>query len=89
MDGARKGTSRVTKTASILCDGGCLSLRLPTVRAVLEALRAEDALDAFVVCTPCAEARGIRQEDRAPWATSGGADDLARQAAGHDTTMMF
>ncbi len=62
---------------------------LPTVQAVLDELRAEDALDEFVVCTPCAEARGIQQEDLAPWATFGGAGDLARQAAEHDTTMTF
>lgn len=62
---------------------------LPTVQAVLDELRAEDALDEFVVCKPCAEARGIDEADLAPWATFGGAEDLARQAAEHDTTMTF
>jgi len=60
---------------------------LPTVQAVLDELRMEGALDEFVVCKPCAEARGIRQADLAPWAAFGGANDLARQAAEHDTTM--
>lgn len=62
---------------------------LPTVRAVLDALRENDALDEFVVCKPCAEARGIAEGDLAPWATFGGAGDLARQADEHDTTMTF
>jgi hypothetical protein len=38
---------------------------------------------------PCAEVRGITEADLAPWATFGGAGDLARQAAAHDTTMTF
>lgn len=62
---------------------------LPTVQAVLDELRANGALDEFVVCKPCAEARGITEDDLAPWATFGGAGDLARQAAEHDTTMTF
>lgn len=62
---------------------------LPTVRAVLDELRAADALEEFVVCKPCAQVRGIQEADLAPWATFGGADDLARQAAEHDTTMTF
>jgi predicted peroxiredoxin len=62
---------------------------LPTVQAVLDELRAEGALDEFVVCEPCAKARGITEADLAPWATFGGADDLARQAAAHDTTLTF
>jgi predicted peroxiredoxin len=62
---------------------------LPTVQAVLDELRAGDALDEFIVCQPCAEARGIAEADLAPWATFGGAGDLARQAEAHDTTMTF
>jgi predicted peroxiredoxin len=62
---------------------------LPTVQEVLEALRDNGALEEFIVCTPCAEARGITEADLAPWATFGGADDLARQADAHDTTMTF
>jgi predicted peroxiredoxin len=62
---------------------------LPTVQAVLDALRENDALEEFVVCEPCAEARGITAADLAPWATFGGAPDLARQADAHDTTMTF
>ena len=62
---------------------------LPTVQEVLETLRAEAVLDEFVVCRPCAEARGITEADLAPWATFGGAGDLARQAAEHDTSLTF
>lgn len=62
---------------------------LPTVQAVLDTLREQDALDEFVVCQPCAEARGITEADLAPWATFGGAADLARQAAEHDTSLTF
>jgi len=62
---------------------------LPTVQSVLNELHDQDALDEFVVCKPCAEARGIEQTDLAPWATFGGAGDLARQAAAHETTMTF
>ena len=59
------------------------------VQAVLTELRDGDALDEFVVCMTCAEGRGITEADLAPWATFGGAGDLARQAAAHDTTMTF
>ncbi len=38
---------------------------LPTVQAVLDALLDNDALDEFVVCKPCAEARGITEADLA------------------------
>jgi len=62
---------------------------LPTVQEVVDALRANGALEEFVVCKPCAEVRGITEADLAPWATFGGADDLARQADAHDTTMTF
>jgi predicted peroxiredoxin len=62
---------------------------LPTVQAVLDELLANDALDEFIVCKPCAEARGIAEADLASWATFGGAGDLARQADAHDTTMTF
>jgi len=62
---------------------------LPTVQAVLDELRSEGALDEFVVCKPCAKARGIEEDDLAPWATFGGAGDLARQAAEHDTSLTF
>jgi len=62
---------------------------LPTVQAVLDELLDHDSLDEFVVCKPCAEARGITEADLAPWATFGGAGDLARQADAHDTTMTF
>ena len=63
----------------------CLRCRRPPTSA----LRANDALDEFVVCKPCAEARGMSEADLASWAAFGGAGDLARQAAAHDTTMTF
>ena len=62
---------------------------LPPVRDVLNALLENDALAEFVVCKPCAEARGIQESDLADWATFGGAGDLARQAAAYDTTLTF
>jgi len=62
---------------------------LPTVEAVLTELRSQGALDEFVVCKPCAQARGIEEKDLAPWASFGGAGDLARQAAEHDTSLTF
>jgi|GEM_PF-1314799 len=62
---------------------------LPTVQEALDALQENEALAEFIVCQPCAEARGITEADLAPWATFGGAGDLARQAAAHDTTMTF
>lgn len=62
---------------------------LPTVQAVLDELLANDVLSEFIVCKPCAEARNITANDLAPWATFGGAGDLARQAAAHDTTLTF
>jgi predicted peroxiredoxin len=62
---------------------------LPTVADALQALRENDALAEFVVCKPCAEARGIQEHHLAEWATFGGAGDLARQAEAHDTTITF
>lgn len=62
---------------------------LPTIQAVLDELLANDALGEFIVCKPCAEARNITEDDLAPWATFGGAGDLARQASEHDTTLTF
>jgi len=62
---------------------------LPSVRAVVDALLEAGALEEFIVCQPCAEARGITEADLADWATFGGAGDLARQAGTHDTTMTF
>lgn len=41
---------------------------LPTVAEVLDELQANDALDEFVVCKPCAEARNIAEDDLADWA---------------------
>lgn len=62
---------------------------LPTAGDVLEVLRDEDALETFVVCKPCAKARGIAEEDLQPWAKFGGAPDLARLAGDHGTTLTF
>lgn len=62
---------------------------LPTVREVFDTLRAQEALQEFVVCEPCAKARNITEDDLAPWATFGGAGELARQATEHDTSLTF
>lgn len=62
---------------------------LPVVQDVLNALLENDALAEFVVCEPCAKARGIQEDDLADWATFGGAGDMARQAAEHDTSLTF
>lgn len=62
---------------------------LPTVQDVLETLIANGALKEFVVCEPCAAARNITEDDLASWATFGGAGDLARQAAEHETSLTF
>ena len=62
---------------------------LPAVQDVLDVLLENDALVEFVVCEPCAKARGIREEDLADWARFGGAGDMARQAAEHDTSLTF
>lgn len=62
---------------------------LPTVAEVLDDLQEGDALDEFVVCKPCAEARNISEDDLADWATLGSATDLARLAEEHETTVTF
>jgi predicted peroxiredoxin len=62
---------------------------LPTVAAVLEALRENDALEEFVVCEPCALARDIGEADLSGWAEFGRADDLARLADEHESTVTF
>lgn len=62
---------------------------LPTVGDVVDVLRDEDALEAFVVCQPCAKVRGISEDDLRPWAKLGGAADLARLAEEHGTTLTF
>lgn len=60
-----------------------------TVQAVLDELLSHDALDEFIVCRPCAEARNITADDLADWTTFGGADALARQAELNVTTFTF
>lgn len=62
---------------------------LPSLGEVVEILRDEGALETFVVCEPCADARGIAEGDLRKWATFGGAADLARLAGDHDTTLTF
>lgn len=64
---------------------------LPFVAGVLEVLRENDALEEFVVCEPCADARNISETetDLARWATSGDTGDLARQVEDHETTVIF
>ena len=48
-----------------------------------------DALNDFVVCEPCTDARGIETDDLREFAYMGGPDDLARQARENDTTVTF
>lgn len=43
----------------------------------------------IVVCSPCAAARGIREEDLIEGARMGGADDMARLAREHSVTLTF
>ena len=62
---------------------------LPTVATVLDALRENDALDEFIVCEPCATARGISEDDLTEWADFGHATDIARLAEEHDSTVTF
>jgi predicted peroxiredoxin len=62
---------------------------LPTVATILDALQENDALDEFIVCEPCATARGISEDDLAEWAEFGSATDIARLAEEHETTITF
>lgn len=62
---------------------------LPTIATVLDALRENDALDEFIVCEPCATARGISADDLTEWAEFGTAADIARLAEEHETTVTF
>lgn len=62
---------------------------LPSVDAVLADLREGDAINEIVVCTPCAEARGVAEDDLRAGARFGDASDLAAQAAAHETTVSF
>jgi len=60
---------------------------LPPVGQVVEFLK-EHGLN-VVVCTPCAVARGIREEDLVEYARMGGAGDMARMARAHSVTLTF
>ncbi len=60
---------------------------LPPVGDVVSFLQEHD-LD-VIVCSPCAEARGIREADLVEYARMGGAADLARQSKSHEVTLTF
>lgn len=66
-----------------------ISPGLGSVADSLDSLLENDALEEYILCGPCAESRGIAEQDLHAWATLGGADDLARQAEEHDTTVTF
>lgn len=69
--------------------GAIVAPGLDPVGDVLQELRDADALEAFIVCRPCATARGIEEADLAPWAKFGGAPDLYRLAKQHDVVLTF
>jgi len=60
---------------------------LPPVAEVLAFLRKHDFR--WIVCEPCAEARGIGPADLMEDARMGGAGDLARMAKTHSVTLTF
>jgi predicted peroxiredoxin len=62
---------------------------LPTVATILDTLQENNALDEFIICEPCATARGISEDDLTEWAEFGSAADIARLAEEHDTTITF
>jgi predicted peroxiredoxin len=62
---------------------------LPNVAELLAGLRENDALEEFIVCEPCATARGITEDDLVEWAEFGSSTDIARLADEHDTTVTF
>ncbi len=60
---------------------------LPTIDEVVSFLRGHDLR--VIVCTPCAAARGIGEEDLVEYARMGGAGDMARGAKTHSATLTF
>lgn len=62
---------------------------LPNVAELLTGLRENNALEEFIVCEPCATARGITEDNLVEWAEFGRATDLARLTEEHDTTVTF
>ena len=60
---------------------------LPPVGDVVNFLR-DHGLE-IIVCTPCAAARGIGEEDLVEGARMGGAVDLAAQTKAHEVTLTF
>lgn len=77
------GSTRHADLAEIKAPG------LDPVQDVLDHLVEQDALDAFIVCKPCADARGIEESDLQEWAKFGGAPDLHRLATDYAPTVTF
>lgn len=64
----------------------------PGLGSVAEALRVpieNGALEEYAPCGPCADPRGVVEDDLAPWVSWGGAAELARQAEEHDPLGTF
>ncbi len=60
---------------------------LPPISDVVAFLKEHDLK--VIVCSPCADARGIREEDLVEYARMGGAGDLAKGAKSHSATLTF
>jgi predicted peroxiredoxin len=67
--------------------GEIKAVGLPAVADVVAFLRDHDLR--IVVCSPCAAARGIGEEDLVEYARMGGAGDMARMAKSHSATLTF
>jgi predicted peroxiredoxin len=83
QEGTYMGSSRHSDWSELQSPG------LPPVAGLFKDVTENDALNDFVVCEPCTDARGIETDDLREFAYMGGPDDLARQARENDTTVTF
>jgi len=83
QEGTYMGSSRHSDWSALQSPG------LPSVDRLFEDVTESDALNDFVVCEPCTDARGIETDDLRKFAYMGGPEDLARQARESDTTVTF
>lgn len=60
---------------------------LPPISEVVGFLRQHDL--EVIVCSPCARARGISEENLVDYARMGGAGDMAKGAKSHSATLTF
>ncbi len=60
---------------------------LPPAGDVIAFLKDHDL--SVIVCSPCAKARGIGEDDLVEYARMGGAGDMARMAKTHSVTLTF